>query len=94
MSEHQCAVWKYQILSAGRSVISMQAGAKVLNAQDQRGVLTVWALVDPNASRERRCFYVAMTGEETPRLGDAKYIATVQLTNSILVVHIFEERAK
>jgi hypothetical protein len=87
-------VWKFPVELEPRSVIKMPAGAEILSAQFQRGKLTVWALVDPEAEETPRSFSVVGTGQ--PELGEIteplRFIATVQYQGSIalIVMQLFE----
>ena len=80
-------IWKWPI----EPVLMMPAGCQVLDVQQQGGVLTLWALVDPNAATNPRHFRVYGTGEELPdNPGD--YVATAQV--GPMVWHVFEVSAE
>lgn len=67
----------------------MPDGAEILSVQFQRGVLTLWALVDPSKPTVPRSFEIVGTGFELQ--GSARrHIATVQTESQNLVWHIFE----
>lgn len=82
-------IWKFVIPPAGnRKSVEMPAGALVLSAAFQGEDLCVWALVDPDARKERRGFAVLATGEKMPIATGFKFISTGFIHG--LVFHIFE----
>lgn len=82
------AVWKFQLLDQ-TSIIEMPTGARVLAVQSQHEMPTLWALVDPEAPKERRCFIALGTGREVEsEIEGFKYIGTTQIGS--LVWHFFE----
>lgn len=87
------AVWKYPLqfppMAGDVYVVPMPAGARVLTAQMQAGLLAIWALVDPTAEPEPRRFRVAGTGHPIEQ-EIAAYIGTFQLADGALVFHVFE----
>jgi hypothetical protein len=81
-------IWKYP-LSAGRTIIEMPAGAKVLCCQAQGGAPCLWALVNTEYAPSRRVFHTYGTGFDVPP--DLTYVGTFQLSAGALVFHVFEE---
>jgi hypothetical protein len=81
-------IWKFQLTSQW---VSIPVGAKILSAQLQRGVPTIWAIVDPTAERIQRQFNILSTGSEFTLefLGGSSYIATFQDEDGI-ECHLFE----
>jgi hypothetical protein len=87
------AIWKFT-LEPGHTSVEMPVGARVLDAQPQGDVLQLWALVDPEAPRTWRDFYVVGTGHELPETAvEWKHISTVQFKGGRLIVHVFEKGA-
>lgn len=94
------AIWKYSFnfSDSQQSVFhfDMPAEAKIVHVEAQvfdnrldPHIPTMWAIVDPSAKKEKRCFKVVATGDEfTLGLGD-EYVGTVQFPNG-LVWHILE----
>lgn len=85
------ATYKYSIdMSEMEFDLYLPIGAEVLDVQLQRGEPQMWALVDPNAPKERRHFIIAATGQHIPEAIEEKvdYLATWQ--QGIYVWHIFE----
>jgi hypothetical protein len=83
-------IFKYVLKVQDEQAIKMPIGAVVLSVQFQRGVLSMWAIVNPNNEDELRCFEVYGTGADFPSLGMAerKHLATVQ--EGPFVWHVFE----
>lgn len=83
-------VFKYPIVEPPGSAIPMPAGARILTAQIQHGVLCLWAEVDTNEKRvEGRNIEIFGTGHEMPA-GNRTYIGTVQMMEGTLIWHIYE----
>lgn len=82
-------IWKFALPST-RNHIEMPKGAEILSVQEQIGAPHIWALIDPSADKEERCFEVYGTGHDIHYdMGvERKFIGTVQLT--ALVFHVFE----
>jgi hypothetical protein len=84
------AIYKYAInLDPGTpQKFDMPKGAKILSVQDQRDILTLWALVDDETiEREIKRVVVFGTGQsfsDFPR----RYISTIQVGS--FVWHVFE----
>lgn len=85
-------IWKFTLPVTDHPVVSMPKGAKVLSAGMQGGDLQIWALVDPEASKELRKFRVAGTGLPLEdEIASQRFIGTVQMMGGALIWHIFEE---
>lgn len=80
-------IYKYA-LRPGDQAIEMPVGAKILDIQNQTGILTLWALVDDGDSVEHefRAFSVYGTGHSIPD-NPGEYISTAQ--HGTFVWHIF-----
>jgi hypothetical protein len=81
------AVWKYPIVHFSGTNVEMPVGAKILTAQHQDGVMTLWALGNPAAERERREFRIFGTGWPIEQ-DNLSYVATAQ--EGMFVWHLFE----
>lgn len=89
MNKH--SVWKYELRIDDEQVVDMPRGARILSAQSQYEIVAVWALVDPEAPREKRRFRIVGTGHAiTDDVGD--FVGTVQQAGGQLVWHIFVQR--
>ncbi len=82
-------IWKYHLEITDTQNVMMPEGAEILSAQMQGDSLCLWALVNPDAPKQRREIEVLGTGNPAP---DAKrrYISTTQMHGGALVWHIFE----
>ena len=83
-------IWKYDILPMVWH--NMPIGAKILDIQRQGDKTQMWALVDPNAQTESRCFLVYGTGH-TIKSNHDEYIASFQVPECNLMFHVFERKA-
>jgi len=74
-----------------RNVIEMPKGAKILSAAIQHGKGVLWALVDPNAEKERRQVLITATGGN---IGDEfdgrRFIGTLLFGEGAIVLHAWE----
>jgi len=87
-------IFKYEIDTFGQSIFMLK-GAEILTIQPQYDRICIWAMVDPNAPKERRHFEVYGTGHEIDE-GDSikrEYIGTCQVRGGKLVWHVFERFA-
>ena len=98
-------VWKYPLLSGStlrhdkgdalQVTLEMPEAAKPLTVQIQNGRPTMWALVDPEASKEKRMFAIIGTGIDLPKtMKHFAYVGTFQLEDKGLVFHVFEILSK
>lgn len=85
-------IWKYQLESGDKTILSLPKGAEILSFQNQFEEPCFWALVDPNAEKEARTFEVHGTGHDIHYdMGmDRKYLGTCQILDGRLVLHLFE----
>jgi len=88
------AVWKYTLDPAdfrgGFIALDMPHGARVISVAEQFGEIAMWALVDPQAEKIKREFYVAGTGHLVPDETQGSYVGSAQLSGGVLVFHVFE----
>lgn len=74
---------------SGKYEVRMPKGAQVLSAHNQRGNVSLWAIVDTKQyDDEIRVFRVYYTGEE---FHGGKFVDTVVLQDGDHVLHVFEE---
>lgn len=70
--------------------LMMPEGAEILTAQIAGGAsLCLWALVNPDAPKQRRVIEILGTGNPAPDV-ERRYISTVQMAGGALIWHIFE----
>ncbi len=81
-------IWKYPIEIHEYFCIEMPIDAKILTIQNQKGIICMWALVNPDKRLERRCFRIYPTGQPVEFYGD--YIGTFQISDGDIVLHLFE----
>lgn len=85
-------IYKYLLSLNRHSVIpNMPVGAKILKVAEQRGVLYVWALVDPDARVGDAEFYIVGTGDPVPvnLSSTCTFLDTVLCEGGELVWHIW-----
>lgn len=85
-------VWKFQLTEPKES-IEMPVEAQILTVQTQGGIPCLWALGDPSAPKELRCFEVYGTGHPIhyDMAIERNYIGTFQINGGSLVFHVFEQ---
>ena len=81
-------IWKYALKDSDAEY-EIPEGGRILSVQMQGGGLTMWALVDIDAKREKRRVTVYGTGHDLPPY-PGRYVGTVQASPA-LVWHIFEK---
>jgi len=87
-------IWKFPLETIATQAIEMPRHAEILTVQVQRGVPSLWAVVDPDRVQQKRHFAIYGTGHLMPELemgAERKYIGTYQLADGGLVFHVFEE---
>ncbi len=84
-------IYKYPV--SPECEIEMPRGAKILTVQTQRGEPQLWALVDPDAPKERRRNVAFGTGHDIAYPEHLTYIGTVQMPGVSLIFHVFEDMA-
>lgn len=82
-------IWKY-MLSPGASELRMPADAQVLTVQTQNGVPQLWAKLNPAKPATPRVFVMYGTGQPMPDDPTLVHVATFQLADGGLVLHVFE----
>ena len=89
-------IWKYELEAVDCQVLEVPEGATILTVQVQHGKPCVWALVNPDAVKVRRAFWVHGTGHDCTDVADAdaEYVGSVQLMQGMLVFHVFTEKAQ
>ena len=81
-------IWKQTLKPKSAQEVMMPRGARILSAQAQDNLPTIWFQCDPDEPMEWRNIHIVGTDHEPP--ANAKFIGTVQLSGGSLVVHIFE----
>ncbi len=83
-------IWKFELKSGSRQEVFMPAGAEVMSVGIQRGVYSLWAMVDPTAEQVPRSIEIFGTGFNVPQgtMVKRRFIGTVQ--DGTFVWHFFE----
>lgn len=75
-----------------RFEIELPRGAEILTVQEQNNAPMLWALVDPEAIKEKRKMLLLNTGAEMPPdVNYHRFLGTYQLNGGRLVFHLFED---
>lgn len=90
------SIWKFDLPVRDVAEVEMPAGARVLTVQTQHGNAQLWAIVDTEAPKETRRFFVIGTGHSLPDAiddgdGALKHLGTFQLFDGGFIGHVFEE---
>lgn len=83
------SIWKFNFQIEDNFQIEMPKGAEILSVQSQNDKPALWAICDIHAEKEKRNFSIIGTGHRM-NMDDKKYIGTFQMTEGILVWHLFE----
>jgi hypothetical protein len=79
-------VWKFPLIDKG---VVMPVGSQLLCVQMQNGIPCIWAIVDPEAPKEKVNIRVYGTGHEIPEDAGLGYLGTVQ--DGPFVWHFFND---
>ena len=83
-------IFKYKLETKDIQRIEMPQGAEILCIKTQNETPCIWALVDANATVNKRTFEIFGTGNNVPKNANRSYVGTYQLNNGQLVFHCFE----
>jgi len=84
-------IYKYAVPVQDMFHLDLPRGAQCLHVDMQRGEPQLWALVEPANPRVRRQFTLVGTGHPAPTPDEAEYVGTFQMTNGLLVFHLFAD---
>ena len=83
------SIFKFRLEIVDDQSIEMREEADILSVGLQRGILNVWAMVDPSADMELRHFVIFGTGN--PAFDEnINFLETVHDYSNGLVWHVFE----
>ncbi|HEY0702175.1 MAG TPA: hypothetical protein VGD60_05350 [Candidatus Acidoferrales bacterium] len=84
-------IWKFPLVGVSAQ-IDMPEAAIVVNVDEQRGVPTLWALVDTERQRTARTFRIFGTGHpiDPHEANGLDYLGTLKLHAGELILHVFE----
>mgnify|MGYP001609349133 CR=1 FL=1 len=86
-------LYTYTAQAWGEFSVSMPAGAQLLDIQEWRQEIVLWALLDPNhKTHESRRFYYVGTGQHIPPniAASLLFIKTLPLLGGGAIYHFFE----
>jgi len=68
----------------------MPKGANIISLQTQFDTPCIWAIVNPDASKEKRTFFTIGTGHKYPNFTGLVHIGSYSIQGGVLVFHVFE----
>ena len=81
-------IHKFPLNLVDSQILDIPGTASILSVQDQGGVLTLWAMLDPQHATYRREVTIVGTGQRVPAsVGINSYVDTVQAGS--FVWHVF-----
>jgi hypothetical protein len=83
-------VYKYPLVMADDQHIELPRGAGILCVKIQNGTICLWALVNPEARKEKRTIAIRGTGHPIDDDFEHNYLGTVMTHEMQLVFHVFE----
>ena len=83
-------IYKYTLTGLDKGRLELPVGAEILTVQEQRGMVCLWAIVEPKAKKETRVFKIFGTGHDIPD-NPGKYINTFMTDGGAFVWHVFED---
>lgn len=94
-------IYKYQLSIRDCGYLEIPKRAKILSCQTQynaeleREIICIWAIINTENPLERKYFYIFGTGQELKYEGysNLKYLNTCKLHKDSLTLHIFEEES-
>lgn len=85
-------IYKYQLPFLEEFTMTMPKDAEIIRCGGQEGFLLLWAVIDTEAVRETRTFYLRKTGSPLPLNLKLKYIGCAAIfVQQELMMYIFEE---
>lgn len=92
MTNNIQTIWEAPLkITREEQYVRMPIGMEILDTQVQKGTLTLWGKVNPQAEQIFYAFRVYGTGHPIlPEHGKLKYIKTVQTLDGALVWHVFQ----
>lgn len=84
------SIYKYTLLTTDETILDLPLNSEILSVKEQLGDICIWVKVDLGESTlESRKFVIYGTGHKIDK-DNLKFIDTVLLFNSGLVLHVFE----
>lgn len=84
-------IWKFPLEVTDEQIIEMPDKSTILSIQTQFGNPCIWALVNPDADKTKRRFFIFGIGHNVEiEEGLIRHIGTFQMQEGRLVFHVFE----
>ena len=83
-------IWKYILGPYSEQSLQIPKDSTILSVDSQGSKLCLWAMVDPDKTKEYRVFEVFGTGLSIPP-GNRTFIGTCKLDNDTMIFHVFEK---
>ena len=85
-------IWKFPLRLTNHQLIDMPVHAQILSAQVQDGVMTLWAVVNPDSPKMPHTIAIYGTGNYITDENLGTFIGTLQV--DWMVWHIFDQGVK
>lgn len=70
-------------------IYSNNVAKQIIHIAEQHDVMTIWALVDPDAPKRKVCISIRGTGDNCDGLTPEDHIGTVLVYDGDIVIHAF-----
>jgi hypothetical protein len=84
------SIWKFPLGIKDDIEILIPESAKLLHLEKQKGMICLWALVNPKNKTELRTFKFFGTGHSIYNVEKLEYVGTIMLFEGSQVYHLFE----
>lgn len=81
-------IWKFELTITDLQSVEMPSKASILHVDNQRGVLCIWAIADPQADYESRTIEIVGTNQHLQPCESRVFLGTV--IDEPFVWHVFE----
>ena len=88
--ESRMKIWKFYLGMGPETTVTLPKGAQVLSVGTQDDLIHMWAMVDPDAARVEKNFYIVSTGEPCEYVRGMKFCGMAMMHGSSLIFHVFE----
>lgn len=85
-------IWKFPLDIVDTQTLMMPQFADVLCVQVQKGIVCLWAKVNPDSKEEPRIIRIFGTGHPLDIEQNLEYIGSCQTHGESLIWHIYEEK--
>lgn len=88
------AIHKFPLTDAPQQLVRMPRNAKIIALQLQRGILTLWAMVETKNPMAYRGIEVRVTGDYPLGNMHGDYLGTLQFEGGDFILHYFDRGQK